>query len=231
MTLTVSPRRAAWLLGGAVAGLVMAGVAGQISKHVFGHDRLLGFVRLFDLDAEANVPTWYASVTLLLCAGLLGLIARAESERGGRDATRWAVLALIFVGLSIDEAASIHELAIKPLQTAWNTRGIFYFGWIIPGGIFALLVGVAYGRFLWRLPIRTRRRFVLAGALYVGGALGVEMAGGAVAGSYGREQLGYVALATVEETLEMIGILVFLYALAAHLAEVADVLHVRFAGR
>jgi len=61
------------------------------------------------------------------------------------------------------------------------------------------------------LPARTRTLFLIAGAVYVSGAVVLEMAGGAYASTHGTD-LAYGALASVEEVLEMAGIVVMLYA-------------------
>jgi hypothetical protein len=57
---------------------------------------------------------------------------------------------------------------------------------------------------------------MLAGAGYVGGALGMEMIGGAYASAYGYDAY-YPVLTIVEETLEMLGILLFLHALLCYM--------------
>jgi hypothetical protein len=66
---------------------------------------------------------------------------------------------------------------------------------------------------VWRLAPPVRRLFLLAAAVYLGGALGVEMAGAAHAFRHGTENLGYSLWTTLEEALEMAGVAVFIYAL------------------
>ena len=55
-------------------------------------------------------------------------------------------------------------------------------------------VGLCYLRFLLQLERRTRLLFVAAGALFVGGALGMEMIAGIVVESYGVASLGHTAV-------------------------------------
>jgi hypothetical protein len=52
--------------------------------------------------------------------------------------------------------------------------------------------------------------------VFVFGALGMEMVGGAYFDSHGSQNVTYVALQTVEEILEMVGIIVFIHALAEY---------------
>jgi hypothetical protein len=229
MSITLSHRRITWVLATIVLCLLLASTAGQLSKHLWGHDRLWGFVRLFDLDQEGNVPTWYQAMALLVCAGLLTAIARHRRRLGAPYAVHWTVLAVIFLGLSIDEAASIHEMAVHPLRAAWPTRGIFYFAWVIPGGAAVLLVGLADLPFLAALPAPTRGLFIVAGAVYVGGAVGMELVEGYVVEDYhGTENLAFIVASTVEEGLEMVGIVIFIRALMGYLGDTTGTVELRF---
>ncbi|MES1925706.1 hypothetical protein [Salinisphaera sp. T31B1] len=68
----------------------------------YRYDRVYGLYALFDLDGDSSVPTWYASISLLVCSGLLyahGRISRAERDR---RIVGWYGLALIFLFLSVD---------------------------------------------------------------------------------------------------------------------------------
>ena len=48
---------------------------------------------------------------------------------------------------------------------------------------------------------------------YVGGALGMELIKGRHSYLYGQKNLAYGVITTIEESLEMLGIVVFIYAL------------------
>ena len=63
----------------------------------------------------------------------------------------------------------------------------------------------------------------MAGGVYVGGALGMELVGGYYASGYGTQNLTYPYLATAEEVLEMIGATFFLRALMIHLRDLGSV--------
>ncbi len=78
MMLTISPRLVARGLTVLLAALLLANAGAQYSRHVLGHDDLLGFVRQFDHDHEGNVPTWFEAALLLCSGGLLAAIARAR---------------------------------------------------------------------------------------------------------------------------------------------------------
>ena len=89
---------------------------------------------------------------------------------------------------------------------------------MVPGATFALVVAIAFLRFVLALDPGLRRQVMLAGALYVGGALGVELWGASYASVHGLDNVGFMLIATVEETLEMLGQIVLAHALMQSLA-------------
>ncbi|CAA9440573.1 MAG: hypothetical protein AVDCRST_MAG51-3242, partial [uncultured Ramlibacter sp.] len=117
------------------------------------------------------------------------------------------------------EAASLHEVLIEPLRDAFNLGGFLWFGWVIVGAVFVLVFSMSYLRFLAHLPARSRWLFLLSGAMYVTGALVLEMVGAWVylAGEPTQELLAYMVVMTLEESLEMTGILLFNLALTDYL--------------
>lgn len=216
----ISPWKITRFLTFVVLGLTLACVAGQFSKYVLGYPRLLGFVRQFDFNSEANIPTWYSSSTLLICSLLLALIASAKKIEGDRYVRHWGVLSFIFLFLSLDESASIHEMANK-LRPLLQVSGFLYFAWVIPYAAIVLIFVLAYLRFLLALPAKTRLLFLLAGSLYVGGAIGIELVEARYVSFYGESIIGqdmmFAVMTIVEEFLEMLGIVVFIYALLSYI--------------
>ncbi len=166
-----------------------------------------------DVDVEQSVYTWFSASLILVNAAMLALIALEEGERPGGMHRRWMTLAAIFVLLSADEAIAFHEWLSQRLHEAYQTGGLFYFAWVIPGMAFCLALAVAYGPFLYRLPRRTRFWAVVAAVTFLSGALGLEMLGGRLAEQQGVDVLGYRLMATAEEALEGLGMVMFLYAL------------------
>ncbi|MCZ0904903.1 hypothetical protein ON021_33910, partial [Microcoleus sp. HI-ES] len=105
--------------------------------------------------------------------------------------------------------------------------GIFYFVWVIPGAIFVAVTALAYLKFLRHLPRKTRDFFLLAGSIYVGGALGMEMVGGYYADAVGQRNLIYGLMVCVEEILEMVGVIVFIYALLSYIGSHLETIDLR----
>lgn len=214
MTITFVPKKVVTVLGAIIIFLIVANMIGIVSYFYFGSHR----IALFNLDREGNIPTLYNAVTLLLCAGLLAIIATARKRQEEREYLYWAGLAIIFLFLAVDDGAAIHENIIRPLRTALHTSGVLYFAWVIPYGFFVIALGVIYLRFLFSLPVRIRYLMIFAGILFVGGALGFELVGGQWTELHGQENVAYALITTCEQSLQMTGILVFIYALMSYIA-------------
>ncbi len=205
-------------LTGIVLVLVSLSTAGQIARHVYGHTQLKGFVPMFYVDQEASVPTWYSSAALLLASVLMALFAATKRARKEKFWLHWAALSVIFCLMSADEIAMLHEYPIEPLRQGLKLDGALYYAWVIPGALFVVAVGIGFARALFDLPARTRWLMVLAGGIFVGGAIGVEMLSGAWASGHGEENLTYALIATVEELCEMLGMVLMIYAALDYLA-------------
>ena len=213
----LSPGRVAWCLIGVVAALAVFSLVGQIARFWFDHPHMQGFVPAFYLDYESNVPTWYSSFTIMLSAALTAVIAWGKCAEGDTYRRHWCFLAIVLFAMSIDEVAMFHEYPIHPLREAFGASGLLYYTWVVPAGILITLFAAAYWRFIWHLPKQTRNHFMLAATIFLSGAIGVEMLSGVQADLYGEENMGYALITTVEEVLEMLGIVVLIAALLHYL--------------
>jgi hypothetical protein len=207
--------RALLILAAALAGVNL----GLQAIHFLTPLQIPAVVHLFDLAREGNVPTWVQSNTLLACGALTALIAAAEWKRQSPFRIHWTLTALFCVYLSADEAASIHEMTVRPLRDAFHTSGLLFYPWIVIGIAASVAIAIAARRFLAHLPVRTRRTVILAAVIYVAGAIGVEALGGMYAETHGQRNLGYGMITTIEETLEMIGMSVAVFALLEYLRD------------
>jgi hypothetical protein len=187
-----------------------------------GHWVPMGLLERLDLDRENNIPTWFSSALLATASVLLFFIARAKAELREPHVRYWLGLALVFLYLSVDETASLHEAAVGPIQRALNATGALYAAWVIPAMVLVPLFAAMYLRFLWTLPRRTAMLFVLAGGLYVGGALGLEMVGWHhryplhaldPTDWEASKTMTYAVINHAEELMEMTGTIIFVYAL------------------
>ena len=224
-SLRLQPSRIAGILGVIAVALVLISVVLELVRYVGGHDHVYGLLfpseQLFYVDREHNIPTLFSVLLLLCSASLLGLITLLKRRQQDPDLSNWATLTVGFIYLAIDEAWSFHEMLIDPVRWLLGQEGlgIFYFAWVIPGmagvGILALL----FLGFLLRLPSSTRWSFLGAGAIYLGGAIGIEMIGGRYGEAHGFENLTAQLITHLEESMEMAGMIVFIHALLRYLAE------------
>lgn len=213
----LATKRVCQFLLGAIVILAVAGIAGQVARYSLGIERAGGLIPVFDLDREYNIPAWFSSALLLLNGLLLTGIAAAVHLQEKSFLRHWQVLAALFFFLSLDEAIRLHEQLMAPLA-ALELTGVFHYSWVIPGFIFVALVGLTYLRFVICLDEEIRRLFILAATLYLGGALGTEMVRGWYASNFGVMSLAYPLITALEESLEMLGLGVFVRALLTQLS-------------
>ncbi|MBL4769949.1 MAG: hypothetical protein JKY61_02095 [Planctomycetes bacterium] len=220
MTLTLSPKKVLRLLLVVIFMLFIANAASLTSRHGLGHrfDIGGGIFSLFNFDTESNIPSFYSALALVLACVLLGTIAAAQKKLAA-PYLPWATLSVIFAFLSIDEIAALHERLIGTVRNILGAQGLFYFAWIIPYSIGLIILGIVYIRFLRALPKRTAILFVCSGSIFVLGAIGFEMLGGMRAEVHGTTGFIFALLYTAEESLEMLGIALFIYSLLEFIGE------------
>ena len=174
------------------------------------------FLLKFDAGGEQTVAAWLSSMLMLLCAMVLFYIATMKRHGSEPYAMHWLGLSVIFLGLSMDEAVGFHEMTIKPLREALGTGGPFLYAWVIPAIGLVAVVGIAYLGFLRHLEPAFRLCCLLAGGLFVGGAVGFEMLEGVLADFYVRHRLLHEVAVHLEDTLEFAGVLIFLHGLLTY---------------
>ena len=214
-TINVRSQRVVKLLGYFAFGFLSLGVLSHALKYNF--DLVPGLYRWFNTDGEKNFPALFSCCLLAIAAVLLLVIAVAKRRERDRYAKAWSLLALIFSVLAADEWMSFHEKmtdVVNGLPVALPTMGIFHFAWIVVGLLLVAAVGLTYRNFLLHLPRQYSRLFLTAAALYILGAIGLEMASGYYVDNHQQwNPLIWLGLTTVEEGLEMFGIITFIYAL------------------
>lgn len=208
--------------------LVLASIAGQISKYFLRHNYVFGLVRLFNVDMELNFPTLFSTVILFIAAQLLLVIALLERKRLKSLYLNWIFLSCCFLLMAIDEELAFHEKLIEPMQKLFRggPLGGLLFAWIIPGMILILIISLVSLRFILQLPRKTRITFILSAVVYVTGSIGMEIIGGRYAQVYGGNNFTYAMITTVEESLEMAGTILFIYGLLDYIKETYE--EVRF---
>ncbi|MCP3995445.1 MAG: hypothetical protein GY722_10325 [bacterium] len=205
-------RRLITALVSVAAGLVAINVVYFVVRFGLGHESVR-VPQFFNLNNEENLPASLSGSMLAIVALLSLAIGLLRRRRRASESVLWFVLAAGLFYFCIDELTQIHEQLSEPMRDTFGLTGIFYFAWVVPAiVVLAALLPIAV-KFTRRLEPQVRSLFILATILYVGGAIGVEMVGGYIAESRGFNDPWYVAAATIEESAEIAGILVLMYAL------------------
>lgn len=187
-----------------------------IELSVVSFEFIATLIRRFSMDAEASITAWFASSLLLAISAAFGAayyMANADEKK------YWGVLSCVFLYLSIDEAAEIHELLIDPMQSLFGiSSGPLFFAWVIPVGCVIVLLAAFLFKFIWNLPVRYRNQLFLAAMLFITGAMGVEM----ISGYYWESvdftyDMMYRVLNAFEEGLENTGSILALSATIGYL--------------
>ena len=150
-----------------------------VDNEFFSHSLSVTISNRFDLDAEANIPTWFSTI-LLFCVSLTSLIIYRFRYKFKIDTsmhTFWLVLGSVYCFLSLDEAARLHEIFDTSLHIKWiyiyaPLAAIFFItciyflviinknknlrNWIIGGLViyaFGGLIGESFDYFFYASPI------------------------------------------------------------------------------
>ena len=203
-------------------GAVMVLVLFHFASVYYTEDGFWELTRLFNLNREKNVPTWFSSMLLFSCAvmafqtGTLGL-----SNTGRRS---WFFIAGIFVFLSCDEVAAMHE-RLFPIALH---KILYVFGYTnnVESNLnhWAFILGpvVVMGAFVYfKVFIKCldgsgeALKRVLSGSIFLlMGSLILEYIGDSL--FYGRRRDIWEVWLVWEEALEMIGSITILSGIYVH---------------
>ena len=203
MTAVIVRELAKWLL------VIVCTVSGLgLVVELARHEVLVSYL---SLSHEGNVPTWLATILLFSSA----IVAASIARRAGTFRRHWWGVAAVFAYASLDETAQLHE----HLGGNFSAGGVLYFDWIIPAAVLLAGLVLIFWRFVRALEAGTRRRLIIAGAIYIGGAVVMELPLGWWTDRYSSDTLGYALIDWVEETMELAGASLALLALVRHREE------------
>lgn len=225
------PRRVYTLHMIAIGALLCAHLLVYLFVPQFNNEALSKVGTVFDLGEETSIPNFFPGTMLMATAFVAAAIALHHKARASRTWRSWGLASAALTFLAFDEGAMLHDRLSQVIETNVAPQGLFYIGWTLPY-MFVVLAAVLAGLPLLRsLSPRTTFRLVQAGALYVFGALGLEMVEGALLeqsvphGTSFREALmigvppAWAVLVTVEEACEMVAVALALRGLLLHLTE------------
>jgi hypothetical protein len=125
----------------------------------------------FDLDAEANIPTWYSTILLFMVAQAgLFIYLRARQRAGAGILARhfWLGFTLFYAFLSLDDTARIHEILDSPaVRIKW-----FY----VYAPFTALFFVICVYQLFWKRRAKGETALWILGGLviYALGGMGME---------------------------------------------------------
>lgn len=218
MKIQILPTKIRKILISNIAVLILLNLLFILVKYGLDNRSIAKYLSFFYFDKERSVPTVFSGLQLFISSILLFIISlRKELKKIHR--LQWTGLSLIFLFLTFDELISIHEPLISVTHGLIDiTSEYLTFAWVIPYSIGCLLFVLLYFNFLKDLPPKTRMLFIVSGTIFCSGAIGVELIGGKIFSQIGQWSWQFAISTTIEETLEMIGICLFIYALTNYLA-------------
>ncbi|HFQ61097.1 MAG TPA: hypothetical protein ENK39_02200 [Epsilonproteobacteria bacterium] len=177
------------------------------------------FVQMIDLDQEANLPTLFSSALLLIAGFLFYLLAKVAKEKTKEQYKYWLGLSFVFVFLGFDESAKIHETLGDYTEKFVDASGYLHYPWVLSYGLLLVILGFLYLRFFLRMEKKIFRSFILAAFIFLSGAIGFELLGANEASLNGTDTVLYCTLYTIEESLEMFGVIYLIWILLTLLAQ------------
>lgn len=169
----------------------------------------------FDLDDESSVPTWFSQILFLLIS--LGALLAAYFQTNNASRNLWRIIAGIGLLFSLDEATTLHEYILQTLHVLFfkdaSPTGQHNAWWLV-----APFVLAAGAWLIWKalrlLPRQTVTLFMTAGFTFLAGAFVVDMI---TSTAYRETFLNQGILVAIEESFELLGTVIALYAIADYL--------------
>jgi hypothetical protein len=190
----------------------LALVIGYLFNTLAGGRPSLMVTRFLDVRRENNLPTWYSSIQWFCVASLFGIFAYHNFSRSQKKSWLRGTLPLLFLALSLDEVAEIHEWighesdillpGSSRKGTLFDRTGIWMF---VLGGPFLIFFAgliLSLGTYFRRAPGAFVKVF-LGMVVMLAGAIGIE-----VLDNYhfiGSNYLYRAVQGSAEELCEMLG--------------------------
>ena len=163
--------------------------------------------RLLDMNAEKNIPTLFSCA--VIAGAMMSLFAIAtffKTQAKSKLNLYWSALAWVFALLCLDEWFSLHDtlggqfakLFIEDISHPW----------LVTYSVLCVIGALICIPFFKHLPKQTAALFIGSGAIYILGAMGFEFLN-----SFFHSPSILNLIYFIEEGLEMLGMLLFWWAL------------------
>jgi len=172
----------------------------------------------FDFDDEASVMTWIAQFQFVLLAALCVFASYLEKHKTIK--ALWLLPAAVAFAFSIDETATLHEFILQRIHVAFYQDAgptLLSNSWVIVLPFIIILAVLIARKMFQYLPRRTIGLMCIGGIVFISGAVVVDIITSGVTESPFISQGLFVA---VEESSELIGVAVVIYAVASYIEQV-----------
>lgn len=229
MDFKVFPNQITRLLLFITVGIGFASLSGQFYAYFLNGEQFSGVIKMFDLNEERNIPTLFTGLILLFCSLLLEFVALAKQRESNHYVAYWHGLAITFLYLSFDELLEIHEKINSILNR--NLQSVTGERLDILNTSLALIFALVYFRFLLHLPKKIKGLFILAFICFVTGGVGIELLGVHYFPNIYNQQL-FISeiITTIEESLEIIGLTIFIHGILLYINSFVTDIHINIVG-
>jgi hypothetical protein len=183
-------------------------------------------LRLFDANEETTLHSMWSICLLAAVAAIAVVIGLARRNVGDRSWRWWIAAGAIAATLSLDESVALHESLGEAARVALGpsiAAGPVFYVWVVPAAISVVLCLVVFSPFIVRLPRGIMLEAGAGVALYVVGAIGLQMVYAVLSGVLNParpdEAVVLDTIIGVEEFLEVLGASLVLHALLRHLRD------------
>lgn len=193
-----------------VASLLLLNLLQQFLIYQGILPKLITFI---DLNEENNFPSFFSGMNLIF-TGLIVLLISLCNDKKNKFYKHWFFISFVFFFLGTDELASIHERIGRYTSIFLGVEDtIGGFIWVLPFSILLLILAYFYLPFLLHLPFTYKKLLIIASIVFVGGGMVMESIGSTLVEVSVYYPLEYI----IEETMEMLGVIIFLYAFFKYL--------------
>jgi len=207
MKITLESHRIIQFLSTIAIILILLNTMMLIGYFYIDNPKEFDFVQMVDLDQEANLPTLFSSALLLISAFLFYLLSKKSQILQDTSHLYWLGLSIVFVFLGFDESAKIHETLGDWTEQYVDASGYIHYPWVISYSIFVVILGFFYLRFFLKMERKVFWSFMKSAAIFLTGAIGFELLGANEASLHGSDTMLYCYYYTIEESLEMFGVI------------------------
>jgi len=207
LKITLSSTQIIRFLSGIAIVLIMLNSIMLILYFYIDNPDKFNFIQLVDLDQETNLPTLFSSAILLIAGLLFYLLANVSAINSTKKKKYWIGLSIVFVFLAFDESATLHERLGDWTEQYVNTNGYLHYPWVISYSLLVLILGFFYLKFFLTMERKNFWSFMKAAMIFLIGAIGFELLGAKEASMHGSDTMLYCYYYTIEESLEMFGVI------------------------